>query len=322
MKSTSKKASYLRPKCGLLKSPRVGVFCGGKSSERKISKLSGGAVYRALKASGFQTCFVDPAVPSAMERKIEKIDVAFLALHGHGGEDGTIQRYLEKKKVPYVGSDARGSRNAFDKLLAKRLFIRSGIPTPQYHLVKISNWRKKLKAFKAPYFVKPPREGSSIGIFQVMDFKASSEAIQEALLEYGELIVEKKIEGREFTVGVLGSKPLPPIELLPKNLFYDYHAKYTKGMTDYQVPAKISRSLWIKLQRLALKVHKILGLRDLSRIDIMVDKQGRPFVLEANSIPGFTEFSLLPKAAKVSGLSFEDLCSLLVGWAYQRRRVS
>jgi D-alanine-D-alanine ligase len=300
----------------------VGVFCGGNSSERKISKLSGRAVYQALKTAGFQVLFIDPANAAAMERKIARIDVAFLALHGHGGEDGSIQRYLETKRIPYVGADEKGSVNAFDKLRAKKLFIKAGIPTPPFILVKISDWRQKLADFKTPYFIKPPREGSSIGIFQVQDFQMATAKIKEALLAYGELIVEKKIEGREFTVGILGTKALPPIELLPKNDFYDYHAKYTKGMTEYQVPARISKTLWRKLENLALKVHKSLKLRDLSRIDIMVDNQGRPFVLEANSIPGFTEFSLLPKAAKVTGMSFESLCSLLVGWAYQRRQRS
>jgi D-alanine-D-alanine ligase len=263
---------------------------------------------------------IDPARRSEMERRLSAIDVAFLALHGAGGEDGTLQAYLEKKGMPYVGSDERGSRNAFDKHVAKRLFIKAKIPTPPSILVKISDWRTQLSRFPAPYFVKPPREGSSIGVFPVDDFEKSVQKIQEALLEYGELLIEKKIVGREFTVGVLGRKALPPIELLPKNPFYDYHAKYTQGMTEYRVPAEIPRALWNKLQALALRVHDCLKLRDLSRIDIMTDENANPYVLEANSIPGFTEFSLLPKAAKVTGRSFEDLCEELVMRAHARNR--
>ena len=131
-------------------------------------------------------------------------------------------------------------------------------------------------------------------------------------------MAEKKIEGREFTVGIFGNRPLPVIELKPKREFYDYRAKYTKGMTDYLVPAKIPASLKMRLQKIALRVHKVLGLRDFSRVDLMVDRKSRPYVLEANSIPGFTELSLLPKAAKKAGYSFEDVCSQLVAWAYER----
>jgi D-alanine-D-alanine ligase len=280
--------------------------------------LSGRAVYRALVGRGFRAKMIDPARRSEMERRLSAIDVAFLALHGAGGEDGTLQAYLERKGVPYVGSDERGSRNAFDKHVAKRLFTKANIPTPPSILIKISDWRTHLSRFPAPYFVKPPREGSSIGVFPVDDFAKSAHKIREALLEYGELLIEKKIEGREFTVGVLGRKALPPIELLPKNSFYDYHAKYTRGMTEYRVPAEIPRALWKKLQALALRVHDCLQLRDLSRIDIMTDANSNPYVLEANSIPGFTEFSLLPKAAKVTGISFEDLCEGLVMRAHAR----
>jgi D-alanine-D-alanine ligase len=297
----------------------VGVFCGGRSSERKISLMSGRAVRRALRTKGFPVLMIDPADPAEMARRLRRIEVAFLALHGHGGEDGVIQRFLEERRVPYVGSDARGSLNAFDKLRSKRLFMKSGIPTAPFVVVRIADWRRKLSRFKPPYFVKPPLEGSSIGVFEVEDFDRSTEKIREALLQYGKLLIEQKIDGREFTVGVLEGTALPPIELLPKRSFYDFRAKYTKGMTDYCVPARISKALWKHLQAMALRVHRCLGLRDLSRTDIMVDRRGRPYVLESNSIPGFTQFSLLPKAAKVAGISFEDLCGLLVEWAYTRR---
>ena len=310
------------PKFALSNDLKVGVFCGGRSSERKISQLSGRAVYGALKRAGFSALLIDPAKPQSMERRVRAIDVAFLALHGHGGEDGRIQTYLEKKRVPYVGADAHGSRNAFDKLLAKRLFLRSRIPTPPHRVLTRSNWKKALARFPGPWFIKPHREGSSIGVFMVEDLRKSAEKIKRAVVEYGKLLAEQKISGREFTVGILGRQALPPVELVPKNPFYDFHAKYTKGMTEYRVPARIPAGLRKKLQRIALKVHRCLKLRDLSRIDIMVDRKGRPFVLEANSLPGFTELSLLPKAAKAAGMSFEEVCTRLVHWASQRGKGS
>ncbi len=310
----------LNPRFGLSKKLRVGVLCGGKSSERKISKLSGRAVFSALKRAGAPVLYLDPANPSEMEKRLKKIDIAFIALHGHGGEDGKIQSFLEKRKMPYVGSGPKGSLVAFDKLLSKRAFCRHKIPTAEFVMVNAKNWAKRLKRFKAPFVVKPPCEGSSIGVFLVEDFEKSVEKINQAIREYGELLIERKIDGREFTVGVLGSSALPVIELVPKNPFYDFHAKYTKGMTDYRIPAPISKKLARKMQRIALAVHRCLGMRDMSRVDMMTDSRGRVYVLEANSIPGFTEFSLLPKAAKAIGISFEELCMQLVTWAHARKK--
>jgi D-alanine-D-alanine ligase len=190
---------------------RVGVFCGGNSSERKISLLSGRAVYHALKRAGFSTRMIDPAKPHCMRRSLRLIDVAFLALHGRGGEDGAIQKYLDRRGVPYVGSDVHGSRNAFDKLFAKRLFERFHIPTPPYRILTPSNWRATLFSFPGPWVIKPPCEGSSIGVFVVEDFRKSAEKIKWAVRKYGKLLAEKKIQGRELTVGVLGHRALPPV---------------------------------------------------------------------------------------------------------------
>lgn len=297
---------------------RIGVLAGGCSSERKISLRSGRAVHAALEHSGFSTLLLDPATPQKMRHLSDKIDVAFIALHGKGGEDGSIQRDLSKQGIPYVGSDIRGSRLAFDKALAKKKFLDFGIPTPEFIIVQRSDWKRKLEAFPTPFFVKPLCDGSSIGVFAVEDLGESAEKIGQALVRYGKLLVERKISGREFTVGVLGQKALPVVELVPKRPFYDYRAKYTKGMTKYLVPAPISKPLAVKLQRLALSVHRALGLRDLSRVDVMMDSKGSPYVLEANSIPGFTELSLLPKAARAEGISFVGLCKQLVTWAHER----
>ena len=262
---------------------------------------------------------LDPRDIKSFQRRLPQIDVAFIALHGHGGEDGSIQRLLKKRGIPYVGSDAVSSRRTFDKVAAKKIFRRVGIPTPEYRVIDRRKWASQLNGFKGPYFVKPIQEGSSIGAFAVEDLKKSSEKLKRALKIYSSLLVEKKIEGREFTVGIFGRKPLPVMELKPKRPFYDYRAKYTKGMTDYLVPAPLPKKVAQRLQALAYSVHQALGLRDFSRVDLKMDLRGRPFVLEANSIPGFTELSLLPKAARAAGISFEALCFRLVDWAYQRR---
>jgi D-alanine-D-alanine ligase len=308
------------PKFELSKSLKIGVLYGGTSSERKISIRSGRAVNKALKKIGFTTCWIDPKDSSGIEKELKKIDLAFVALHGRGGEDGEIQTYLESRGVPYIGSDARSSKLAFDKVVAKKIFVRKGIPTPEGMIVNAKNWKTKLSKFPTPFFVKPPREGSSIGAFGVEDFQKEAVKIKQAIQDYGELMIEKKICGREFTVGVLGKTALPVVELKPKSDFYDYRAKYTKGMTDYEVPASISKKLSERLQKIAISVHQALGLRDFSRVDIMVDEKERPYVLEANSIPGFTELSLLPKAAKAEGISFEELCYRLVEAAYKRKK--
>lgn len=297
---------------------RVAVFLGGRSHERSISLRSGEAVYQALKSAGVDVIKIDTANGFKAKLKAEPVDLAFLALHGTGGEDGTIQKILNRSRIPYVGSGPKASASAFNKATAKRLFLRLGIPTPSYEVVTAKNWARKLKKWNPPYVVKPVREGSSIGVSFVDRLSEARQKIQSTLKNYPQLLIERKIEGREFTVGILGEKALPVIELKPKRAFYDYKAKYTKGMTEYLVPAPISRSLTNQLQSIALRAHRAIGLRDLSRVDFKVDSAGHPFVLEVNSIPGFTEMSLLPKAAKHIGLEFNDLCVGLLEMAQSR----
>ncbi len=298
---------------------RVAVLCGGNSSERKISLRSGKAVYTALKRAGFRTRMLDPRDWNKTLKALRDFDVAFVALHGRGGEDGVIQKKLEKARIPYIGSDAASSFRAFDKQISKDVFLKNRIPTPRGILVPSPEWESRLPGLRFPLFVKPAQEGSSIGIHSIEDFARAAEKIKKSVKAFGKVLVEEKVTGREFTVGILGSKALPVVELRPKRSFYDFRAKYTKGMTEYVVPARIPASVSKKLQELGLKVHKALGLRDFSRVDIMMDGEGRPYVLEANSIPGFTEFSLLPKAARAAGISFEDLCSKLVNFAFRRK---
>ncbi len=296
---------------------QVGVLLGGTSSERTISLRSGRAVFEGLKRAGVSALLIDPQNVRAFRRGLAKIDLAFIALHGKGGEDGTVQQRLEHANLPYVGSDPRGSRLAFDKVEAKKRFLRAGIPTPAWRTFDGRSWRA-LKNFPAPFFVKPIADGSSIGVFLVEDFRRGAEKIMHALERYPVLLAERKVEGREFTVGILGRRVLPVIELRPKRKFYDYRCKYTRGMTEYLVPAPVPEAWRARFQKLARKVHEVLGLRDFSRVDLMADEKGRPFVLEANTIPGFTELSLLPKAAREAGISFEALCRRLVDMAWRR----
>ena len=295
---------------------KVGVLCGGDSSERAISLRSGKAVLQGLSRAGLRARRIDPRNVPLTANALSGIDLAFIALHGRGGEDGTVQKKLEKAGIPYVGSDPHGSWLAFNKVAAKKIFDRLGIPTPSWRVFDRRNY-KELGNFPTPFFVKPVADGSSIGVFLVEDFSQSAEKIIRALKKYPLLLAEKRIEGREFTVGILGKRALSVIELRPKRKFYDFRAKYTRGMTEYLVPAPIPEPWRKRFQQLALKVHEILGLRHLSRIDFMADSQGQPFVLEANTIPGFTELSLLPKAAREAGISFDDLCLKLVQMAWQ-----
>ena len=314
------KASGSNPKYALSQNLKVGVLLGGTSPEREVSLRSGKAVEAALRSAGFQTTLLDPADQISLRKGLAVIDAAFVALHGTGGEDGTIQKVLEKKGIPYTGSDPEGCRLSINKYRAKKAFRKKNIPTPDSRLINAANWKKSLKNFPAPFFVKPPEDGSSLGIFLVEDFVSSKKKIEEALRRYGKLLVERRIRGREFTVGVFGKKALPVVELRPKADFYDYHSKYTKGMCEYLVPAPITPSLTRKLQRLAIAVHQALKLRDFSRTDIMVDEKGSPYVLEANAIPGFTELSLVPKAAACAGISFQQLCLQLLSSALKRSR--
>lgn len=300
---------------------KVGVFLGGKSRERVISLRSGKAIFSALKGFGIDVVRLDPA--KGLKRLLARfpIDLAFVALHGRGGEDGEIQGVLESQGIAFVGSSAQASALAFDKSRAKTVFDQFKIPTPEYVVLNGRNQNEILDAWRPPFVIKPIDEGSSIGVAFIESAASAGKKIKSHLARYKNLLIEKKIAGREFTVGILGDEVLPVIELKPKRAFYDYRAKYTKGLTEYLVPAPIAPALAAQLQALALKTHRVLGLRDLSRVDILLDREARPYVLEANSIPGFTETSLLPKAANHIGINFEALCLKLLQMAAVRRKI-
>jgi D-alanine-D-alanine ligase len=298
---------------------KIGVLAGGPSSEREISLRSGKAVYNALIEEGIDAVLLDVADDVCEKVRSNNIDVAFIALHGQFGEDGTVQKMLDEMRLPYTGSGAIASRLALDKIASKAVFIRSGIRSPKYVVFEKDGYRvEDAYCLGMPVVVKPYLEGSSIGLSVVRDRDELNSAVAKAL-EYGSrVLVEEYIKGRELTVGILSDKPLPVIEIVTKENVYDYKAKYADPETKYLVPAPIDDSVFRNAQDLGIQTHRSLGCRCFSRIDMMMADSGELFVLEANTIPGMTERSLLPKAAQAAGLSFGALCVTLVEDALAR----
>jgi len=292
---------------------KIGVLAGGPSNEREISLRSGRAVHAGLVQKGLDAVLLDVRddIYDVLERN--SIDMAFIALHGRFGEDGTVQKILEDMKIPYTGSGPEASKAALDKVLTKAVFESSGIPTPRYRILeKGVSGIEDCCDLGFPMVVKPHLEGSSIGLSMVDDRAGFSGAVDKAF-EYGEFaLVEEYINGRELTVGILDDEPLPVIEIVTKDNIYDYKAKYADPETRYLVPAPVDEDTAGKAQALAKRSHLALGCRCFSRVDMMMDSSSRLFVLEANTIPGMTERSLLPKAAQAIGLSFGDLCIKLI----------
>jgi D-alanine-D-alanine ligase len=296
---------------------KIAVLMGGSSAEREVSLRSGTAVANALAAGGAKVMPID--VKDSSFTMPTNVDVAFLALHGTFGEDGTLQRMLENRGVTYTGSGPDASARAFDKIAAKKAFLVAGIPTPKYEVFDREHTDlARLAQLGFPLVVKPSRQGSSVGISIVQAEGDLEEACRIAWHYDNHLLVEQFIAGRELTVGILDGRALPVIEIRPKHDFFTYEAKYTKGQTDYLVPAPLDKSLESQVKALALRAHDCLGCRDFSRVDFMLAEDGGPLVLEVNTVPGFTETSLVPKAAHAAGIEFPDLCARLVHLAMAR----
>lgn len=292
---------------------RVGVLMGGASSEREISLASGEMVVTALREEGYDVLPLDINGNIKFIRKMLKearIDVAFIALHGHFGEDGTIQRLLKSLNIYYTGSRVKASSLALDKILSRKIFKDAGIAVPEYKVLA-SGVNVEGNNFCFPLVVKPSSQGSSIGLAIVENKNDLSLAIQLALRYNERVIIEEYIEGREITVGILDDQALPVIQILPKRKFYDYQAKYETGMSDYLLPAPLADDQYLKAQEAALSAHRCLGCRDLSRVDMIMRKE-EPIILEVNTIPGLTQNSLFPKAAQAAGISFNQLCVKLI----------
>jgi D-alanine-D-alanine ligase len=304
---------------------RIGVLMGGPSSEREISLQSGGQVMEALKGLGLDAVRIDikSADPRENARLLRSagIGCAFISLHGSYGEDGGVQGLLEELHIRYTGSDPAASRRALDKVEAREVFLRNGLDVPRAFTVRKGDEASGLKEaelFGLPLVVKPPTQGSSIGLSIIDTFDAMESALREAFA-YGEtVLVEQYIKGRELTVGILEGKALPVIEIVPKNRFFDYEAKYGEG-TEYVVPAPVTPETALRAQRDALTAHRSLGCAGCSRSDFIFDEaSGRMYVLEVNTIPGLTSHSLLPKAARTAGIEFPQLCLKLLESAYEK----
>ena len=290
----------------------ITVLAGGPGAEREVSLNSGRAVFEARKRLGHRVTLSDigPDDLSALE---QPADFVFIALHGAFGEDGTIQAELDARGLPYAGSGAAASELAMNKVAAKRCFQSAGIPTPAFEVVDRAGLGDALTRLKVPLVVKPVSSGSSVDTFIVRSDDALGARIASVVERYGEALVERCIVGPELTVGVLGDEALPVCEIRTKREFYDYQAKYLDDDTQYLFDLDLPASLLERVQSLSLAAHRALGCRAFSRVDFMVDGESlEPYVLEVNTIPGFTSHSLVPKSAARVGLSFEQLCQRIV----------
>jgi D-alanine-D-alanine ligase len=298
----------------------VAVVMGGPSAEREVSIQSGNGVMRALGALGHDARSLD--FDGRFVEAIREIapDVVFNALHGPGGEDGEIQGVLEWLGIPYTGSGIAACAVAMDKHLTKKLLAAEGLPTPAWDVFDLTGGTLPLLpgSLNLPLVVKPRASGSSAGVVIVRSHEAWSKAILDAASRTPEVLAEEFVAGREFSCGVLGEEALPVVEILPSDEFYSYDAKYKPGGSRHLVPAPIDHDLTSRLQTLALSVHRLLGLRDYSRADFIVSKEGRPTILEVNALPGMTPTSLLPDEALHAGISYEALVERLLQYASSR----
>jgi D-alanine-D-alanine ligase len=300
----------------MLTDKKIAVLMGGRSAEREISLKSGRAIEASLRRQGCAVAAIDPDETVAELLRREKIELVVNALHGRGGEDGTIQGLLEILGIPYTGSGVLASAIGMNKVMTKRLLEANDIPTPSYSVIRRSHSAGGPPGLpvglKCPVVVKPSCEGSTIGITIVKSPDGLEAAYAEAFRYGDEILVEAYIPGREVTAGILDETPLPLVEIMPKETFYDFKAKYTVGMTDYRAPAPLPPDVTRSIQELALKTHRVIGCRGCTRVDFRIDPDGRPFVLEINTVPGMTETSLLPKAAAAAGISYDQLVAKIV----------
>ncbi|MBE0447044.1 MAG: D-alanine--D-alanine ligase [Actinobacteria bacterium] len=309
----------------------VAVLMGGRSLERDVSLKSGHRVYEALREKGYEVSKLDVDENLIINLKQNLIDLVYIALHGKYGEDGTVQELLEIMGIPYTGPGVYASTVGFDKALAKEIFRRKNVPTPDFFTLSAGSFREMGAAgalddvvgkLGLPIVVKPAGQGSALGIKIAHSKEELPGALIGALSYDDKVVLEKYIKGTEVSVSVIGSEELealPVIEVSTQSEFFDFESMYTMGKAEYFIPARLPDKLIEKVQETAIRVHSVLDCRDVSRIDIIVGEDGMPYVLELNTSPGMTETSLLPMAAAARGIEFSELVDMLVGFALKRR---
>jgi len=303
----------------LLTTKRVAVLMGGSSAEHDISIRSGRAVWTALIRKGYDAIPLE--VDSSVVSRLREVrgQIAFIALHGPGGEDGTIQGLLEVLRVPYTGSGVQACAMAMDKAVTKVLLEHNGIPVPRGFVQEQHERRKPLPmGFKLPLVVKPISQGSTLGITIVRKSRDLRKGLDAAFAYGPTALIEEYIDGRELTVGIMNDRPLPVVEIIPRSGFYDFAAKYTPGASVYKAPAPLPSRTAKLLQTLALRAHQRFRCRGATRVDLRLNRKGQPFPLELNTVPGMTETSLLPMAAKAARLSYEDMVETILESAIER----
>lgn len=307
---------------------KVLVVMGGTSQEREVSLRSGKAVFEALKRVGYDAEAMDLRADNLHDIPKAKPDVVYLALHGKNGEDGTVQGYLDILGIPYTCSGLAASAISMNKILTKKILTYEGLPTAEFITFKKSSYNREALVVESiveklglPLVVKSASQGSSIGTYIVKEAGKVAESIEEAFTFDTEVLVEKFIDGIQLTVTIVGNdNPVvyPIIEITAANEFYDYEAKYTPGMSDHIIPARISEGLKEKVEKITAEAYKAVGCRGVARIDVMADKNENPYILEINTIPGMTATSLVPDAARAMGQSFEELVDHLVKLALEQ----
>jgi len=297
---------------------KIAVLMGGPSSERDVSLATGRGISKALRSLGADVVEVD--VRDAKFELPDDVDLAFIALHGTFGEDGQLQKILERRGVAYTGDGVSASEIAFDKIRSKEKFREHQVITPEWETIG-AHQRPRMQL---PIVVKAPRQGSTVGVHIVKKAEELESAIADAAEYDRELLIERFVPGRELTVGILGDQVLPILEIIPKGGFYDFTNKYpflnpkAGGGAQHVCPAKIDPGKTKEIQDLALRAYRALGLEVYSRVDAILSETGQPFVLEINTIPGMTEASLLPEAAAAAGISYVDLCARIIALSRAR----
>jgi len=287
---------------------KVAVMMGGKSAEREVSLKSGAAVLGALRSSGVDAHRFDPQDQPLDALRTQGFQRVFIALHGRGGEDGTLQGALDLMAIPYTGSGVLASALAMDKWRSKLIWQASGLPVPDFAVLDGDSDFAAVEArLGLPLFVKPANEGSSIGISKVKEPGGLRAAYELAVRFDSCVIAEKYLGGGEFTVGILAGQALPVIRIVPATEFYDYEAKYLRDDTEYRIPSGLGASREAEMRELALRAFAVLGGRGWGRMDLMLDGDGRIHCLEANTSPGMTDHSLVPMAARAAGIEFPQL---------------